>query len=653
MIVYIALLGWIPLVVVLFALLPSRHAAAAAIVGAWLFLPPYSILISSFPDYNKNAAASLGIILATLFFGFGHIVAFRPKWFDLPMLLWCLCGIPSSVSNGLGLYDGLSSALRQALYWGLPYFIGRLYFCDVKGLRLFAFAMTIGGLLYVPLCLWEIRMSPRLLGDVYGQSRWQGIRYGGFRPTVFFASGLELGMWMTAASLTAWWLWYCGVIKRLGQFSFGMAALPILLGTTVLCRATGALVLLVGGMFLLWASTRFKTKMLLWALVLFGPIYFGTRIPNLWSGKALVNLISQYISKDRADSLAYRFMCENLLVAKAIQQPLLGWGGSGRMNVNFDESSENAGRVVAMDGLWIITLGNSGFVGLSLLYVIMELPVIIFLWRVPVQLWDHPQIAPASLAATLLGLYMIDCTLNGFINIIYATLAGGLVGAVSAQFGIRPRKVRKGGVSDQPNGPERRLNKALSPPKISGGDLGEGILADRYRSLGRICKKRGQLHEAQAAWQKALDIFTSLSLRDPSNSDLQRRWCDCANDLAWLLLSHSDPGSCDPVSGLALAGQVIARCSDCGAYWNTLGVACFRSGDFAAAIVALERSVALVNGDIAFNHVFLAMAYAQLNQVERARYHFDRADNQMAQRDLNHAELSRFHREAQHLLSTL
>ena len=175
-IIYIALVGWIPVILVLFALLPSRHATAAALVGAWLFLPPYSILISNFPDYNKNAAASFGILLATLFFGLGHILAFRPKWFDLPMLLWCFHGILSAVGNGLGLYEGLSGVLRQLLFWGLPYFIGRLYFCDAKGLRLFTSAMVIGGLLYVPLCLWEIRMSPRLLGDIYGYSRWQGIR---------------------------------------------------------------------------------------------------------------------------------------------------------------------------------------------------------------------------------------------------------------------------------------------------------------------------------------------------------------------------------------------------------------------------------------------------------------------------------------------
>src|SRR5271165_7651631 len=108
----------------MFALLPARHAAAAAVIGAWLLLPPYQMSISNFPDYSKTTAASLGIMFGTLFFGLDRILAFRPRWFDLPMLLWCFCGLASSVANGLGPYDGLSDSLSQILNWGLPYLCG-------------------------------------------------------------------------------------------------------------------------------------------------------------------------------------------------------------------------------------------------------------------------------------------------------------------------------------------------------------------------------------------------------------------------------------------------------------------------------------------------------------------------------------------------
>ena len=90
------------------SLLPARRAVVASIVGAWLLLPPAAIPISGLPDYDKMMAATLGIMLGTLIFQPNRLLEFRPRWFDLPMLCWCLAPLISSLDNGLGLYDGLS-----------------------------------------------------------------------------------------------------------------------------------------------------------------------------------------------------------------------------------------------------------------------------------------------------------------------------------------------------------------------------------------------------------------------------------------------------------------------------------------------------------------------------------------------------------------
>ena len=148
--------------------------------------------------------------------------------------------------------------------------------------------------------------------------------------------------------------------------------------------------LLTGGMSVLWMSTRFKTTVFLWALVLIPPVYVAVRVPNLWSGQQLIDLIKEYISEERAGSLEYRFFCEKLLVARAVERPMLGWGGWGRSAVNLD------GKEIPTDGLWIITLGIRGFVGLILLYLVMDLPAILFLLRFPVRTWHNPQVAPAA-----------------------------------------------------------------------------------------------------------------------------------------------------------------------------------------------------------------------------------------------------------------
>ncbi len=623
----IALFGWIPCVIVLFVLMPVHKAAATAILGAWLLLPPLRMEIAGLPDYSKATAAVVGIVLSTFLFGSHLLVKFRPRWFDLPMLLWCLTVIVSSLQNGLGIYNGLSDALGQFIGWGLPYLIGRLYFNNLENLRTFAIVMVIGGLCYVLPCLWEIRMSPQLLRTVYGIEVWSGTRMGGFRPNVFFKTGLELGLFMTAASLTGWWLWRCGTIKRIWGVSFGSVLLPILIGTTVLCRSTGALLLLAIGMFVLWASTRFQTRKLLWALVLFFPIYAALRIPSIWSGSELVELAKMTLGAERAQSLEYRFKCENLLVAKAIQQPVWGWSGWGRSNVYWEGAIHDEAHSYPADGLWVATLGSKGFAGLILLYTILELPVMLFLVRFPVRLWRHPEVAPVAVAATLLALDMVDCTLNGFINVIYVTLIGGLIG-------VTPTKIRTSLISA---GQSRHLSNPVAS-RIA--------LVDRYRELGRSLESQGRWQDTHSAWQQAFDILTDLTRRHPDIPDLQSYWCDCGNDLAWLLLKHPESDSRGLAYALTLAMQVVDRCSEGEAYWNTLGVAYLRNGEPRAAIDALDRALVLAVDDNPFNHVFLALAHAQLGEREQARHWLAQAILRKEQSYQNHRELTCFCDEA-------
>ena len=165
--VVIALFGYIPFVIGLFSFLTPRKAVVWSFLVAWLFLPMSDLPIHGFTDYNKMSAACVGVLIAAFFFDLDSLLAFRPKIWDIPMLVWCFCPYFSSIYNGFGAYDGLSSVAYQTTTWGLPYLIGRLYFYDLKGLRELAIGIVIGGLLYVPLCWFEIRMSPQLHMRVY------------------------------------------------------------------------------------------------------------------------------------------------------------------------------------------------------------------------------------------------------------------------------------------------------------------------------------------------------------------------------------------------------------------------------------------------------------------------------------------------------
>jgi hypothetical protein len=646
---YVALLGWIPAVLVMFAMLPSRLAAATAVIGAWLLLPPYILSISALPDYSKSTAATLGALLGTLIFDPNRLLTFRPRWFDVPVLLFCFCGIASSLQNGLELYDGLSDSLVQSFMWGLPYLLGRLYFGNLEDLRFFTVAMVVGGLCYVLPCLYEIRMSPTLMAKIYGSGAYMQSRFGGFRPNVFFHTGLELGMWMTAASLAGWWLWRCSTIKKIGQFPFGSRLLPILMGTTILCRATGAIALLACGMILLWFSVRVRTRLLLASLLFVAPLYVTLRVTNLWSGQQAVDLADEIVGPDRAESLEFRFKCENLLITKAVEQPVFGWGGWGRSDAYFNANSPWP-KKVPTDGLWIIILGTKGYVGVTLLYLTLILPAVLFIWRFPARLWGDPRVAVGSLATVFLILYVVDCLLNAFPNMIYLTLAGGLVGLEPKQ--LRTTGAGRGGkaIVGQTSRSEPRAAALGAVATRPGPVDGRIMLADRYRRLGRSFKQEGRRNEAEAAWRQALDVLTGLLEAKAGSPELQRLWCDCANDLAWLWANHPNPAHRDPDAAVAMARRMVEQCPDTEVYWNTLGTAYYRAGDDASAVAALDRATAL-GGGTAFDDVFLAMAHARLGDHEQAELRLTHAIFRTEQDYPGHPELVCFCDEARAILA--
>jgi len=423
--VSIALLGWIPLVLVLFALFPPRRAAIISFLAAWLFLP-----VGRFPYiglHDKMTVTCAGVLLGTLIFGASRLRSFRPWLGDLPMLVWCLCPFVSSMTNGLGLYDAFSATYYNFVTWGAPYFIGRLYFADREGLRELAVGIFVGGLIYVPLCLWEIRMSPQLHRMVYGyqQHRFeQTLRFGGWRPMVFMQHGLMVAMWMSAASLTGIWLWTTGALKSLRRVPVAWLFPPLLV-TAVLCKSVGALVLLVAGCLAYAMARWFRTALPVLCLVAVPPTYMALRASGSWSGHSLVSLVAEMTNEERAASVNFRLKNEDMLVRRSLERKAFGWGRWARSHVFEDLPPED---VSITDGLWVIALGESGLVGLTAITTTLLLPVVLLWRRRPAWQWSHPSVAPAAALAVLLALYMIDNLFNAMVNPVFTLAAGGLVG---------------------------------------------------------------------------------------------------------------------------------------------------------------------------------------------------------------------------------
>ena len=419
------LAAWVPLIFVLFATMSSRRATIAAFVIGYLFLPDARFSFHTLPDLSKVSLTAVGVLLATLCFDPAKFIRFRPRWIDLPVLVLSLSPIATSLSNDLGIMDGLANAANRVCTWSLSYFIGRLYFTDWAAVRELAIGIVIGGLSYVPLCWWEIRMSPQLHADIYGL-QFMSFRTDsplfGYRPNVFLANGLTVTMFMGVCTVIAYWLWISGSLKKLWAIP-AVWVFAVLLITTIFCKALGGVVITMAGIGVLSMIRWPSTKLGVLALILAPPAYMYARTSG-WQGDELVSAAEIY-SQDRASSLAYRLKVENLMTEKARRRPVLGWAGWNRSHV-YDL---NSGRdLVLLDGLWIIMLGEYGLVGLSALMGMILIPAFVLYKRIPTRSWLDPACGAPVALAVITTMYMID----GLFNATFNPLACVAVGAVAS-----------------------------------------------------------------------------------------------------------------------------------------------------------------------------------------------------------------------------
>lgn len=451
LIVPLVMFAWIPIVLYLFSRFPARQAVVISFLVAWLFLPQAELPLPGLPNYSKITATGYGILLATFIFDAGRFQRFRFGWLDIPMAIWCLCPFFSSMANGLGAYDGVSAIIGRVAIWGVPYFLGRIYLDSLMGMRLLAIGIFIGGLVYMPLCLYEVRMSPQLHRIVYGgfphDDFSQTMRLGGFRPMVFMQHGLAVGAFMMAACLIGLWLWQTGNVKRIWNIPMGwwMAALFL---TFVLARSTGALTLLMIGLGILAGAKYFRTALPVFILVggIAVYLYMNSSTENYFSDQ-LVKFLSQIFPSDRVDSLEFRFNNEELLVDRARDKFALGWGGWGRSRALDPDTNQ----LTIQDSLWVLAFGENGILGLISLYTAMLLPVVALFWNCyPARWWSHVKVAPAAAVGIMIVLYMLDCVMNAMINPIYILACGGIAGLA-----MNPEKANQPATRRQMAMPER------------------------------------------------------------------------------------------------------------------------------------------------------------------------------------------------------
>ena len=450
--------GWLPLVLILFLVMPARRAVVVALITSWLLLPQLGFQIDRVPDYTKMSATCYAIIIGALLLDpKQRILGFRPIWLDLPVLLYCLHPFVPSMLNDKGFYDGASVFLERFVQFGLPYLIGRLYFQTPAQARDLCLGIIIGGLVYVPLVLYEVRMSPQLHRMIYGISPindWQqAVRWGGWRPIVFMSHGLATGLWMATAAALAAWLWHTKSTKRVVGLPLPVVGLLLLI-TAVLCKSTGA-VLLLGALLGVMLSVKYlNTKALVWVVAAAIPAYLILRSTGLFEGAEAVRSLGQAFpwAQERTDSLLYRMVMENAIVGRTMEKPLFGWAGWGdAFNVRIEEFQSMA----VPDSFWIRTFGEGGYTNLVLLYGIYLAPLFLLLTKLRPRDWRSPAVAPLTGLAMIVLVYAMDALFNSMLNPIYIVAIGAVSGMAAAV-----RRVPAGQRSAAPAG--RKMSPAIT-----------------------------------------------------------------------------------------------------------------------------------------------------------------------------------------------
>lgn len=439
----LVMLLWLPIVLYLFKKFPPRKAVIVSFLGGLLFLPQKAgFNLPLIPDYEGMVATCYGIFIAILLFDSQIFSQFKIHWIDIPIILFGISPLFSSLSNfsdidiTFAFYDGINLSITQIVKWGMPYFLGRLYLNNLSGLKELAICIVKAGLLYVPLCLYEIRMSPQLHRMIYGyfpHTFAQTMRLDGWRPQVFMQHGLMLGLFMMTTTLVAIWLWQGKVIKEIWRIPIFWVVV-ILFVTFVLIKSTGAYVLMFAGLIIMICAKFLRLNLPLILLMISIVTYLTVASTGNFNGDQLVSLTTNITGSERAESLKFRFDNEELLGERARERILFGWGGWGRNRVYTENRAGELESISVTDSLWIITFGVNGLFGLITLITSLLLPVFYFaVIGYPAKTWFYPQVASAAVLGISLTLFVVDCLLNAMFNPIFPLISGALSGLVITQ----------------------------------------------------------------------------------------------------------------------------------------------------------------------------------------------------------------------------
>ncbi len=432
----------IPLMVGVFFVMRPVPAALVVALGAEMFLPVGPNFKPPFmPHFDKHTLPYVCILVACLLRYPGRVTKPpKEKWILLLALLTVAGGVLTSVTNtdpllfgrdgqvflpGLNIKDGFYMGISSFVGYFLPFYLGYALFRKSKDLETLASGLAIAGLVYIPFALVELRLSPQWHHWIYGYAQHsfnQTIRAGGgYRPMVFMSHGLALAQFFMVAT-------FCLVI--LAKCRRRLAGLPAhFLAWTqfivlVACKSYGAIIFALAGAPLL-ALAKPKRQLLVAVILAWITLCYPLlRLSGIFPVASILGAAGD-IQEQRAESLAFRFMNEDELLARARKRIFFGWGLYDRNLVHNQD-----GRVVSvLDGHWIICVSVNGLLGFITAFAPLLIPVFLSRRHLALLTEDESRLVVAGLAFTL-TILTLDLIPNG----LWAGYPFLIAGALSRRF---------------------------------------------------------------------------------------------------------------------------------------------------------------------------------------------------------------------------
>ena len=202
----LAIYAWVPISLFIFRIFTPITATTVVLLGGLAILPAgFNIDFPGLPPIDRGTVAALGAFLGfTLVVPRSRKARYGFRWPEKLILVYSLCGFFTSAFNtdvlvygnriipGLSIKDGVGVFFYGVVALGMPFYVGSRLVKNIEDLQEALKVVMVFGLFYIPIILWENRMSPQLHANLYG-----------FFPPCFWSA--YQGRWVSSSRVYLSW----------------------------------------------------------------------------------------------------------------------------------------------------------------------------------------------------------------------------------------------------------------------------------------------------------------------------------------------------------------------------------------------------------------------------------------------------------------